>query len=176
MSNMTESLLKMLGTCLAWGISYLIILYITNKMGVGYNVLKNSLKWLAQLKKLCTSLHFQLSSNGFSQHSRGTINCLKKVVRCERGIARILTVYIFDNRDDKDISHAMELISSIPDYARKAAVIASESSSNVNASDNDRKNAELDEVFSKIDNCIALSSELIKKAIERDLKEELLRV
>ncbi len=174
---MSESLLKMLGTCVAWGLSYLIILYITNKMGVGYNVLKNSLKWLVQLKKLCASLHAQLAATGFSQHSRGTINCLKKVVRCERGIARILTVYIFDNRDDKDVSQAMELISSIPDYARKAAAIASEaSSSNANAGDNDRKNSELDAVFSKIDDCIARAGELIKNAIDRDMKEELLRV
>lgn len=174
---MTESLLKMLGTCLAWGISYLVILYITNKMGVGYNVLKNSLKLLVQLKKLCVSLHTQLSSSGFSQHSRGAINCLKKVVRCERGIARILTVYIFDNRDDKAVSQAMDLISSIPEYARKAAAIASEaSSSNASESDNDMKNAELDTVFAKIDDCIARSSNLIKESIDRDMKEELLRV
>ena len=99
---MSDAIIKMILTCVGWAVAYFVVLFITNKAGVGYNVLKNSLKWLVELKKLCVGLRAQLSSKGFTLQSKSAIHGLKKVVRCEKGIARILTVYMFDNKDDKN--------------------------------------------------------------------------
>jgi len=166
---MTDALFKMLGVCFGWIIAYLITLYITSKMGMGYNVLKNSLKWLSKLKSLSSSLRSKLCAKDFSLKSRSAISSLKNVVRCERGISRILTVYMFDNKDDKDVVEAATLVSEVSELSRKAAAIASDLA-------HLEKESELDAVFSKIDENIAQASSLIKKSIERDIKEELLKV
>lgn len=162
---MTDAIIKMIVTCVAWVVAYFVVLFITNKAGVGYNVLKNSLKWLAELKKLCVGLRTQLSSKGFTLQSKSAIHGLKKVVRCEKGIARILTVYMFDNKDDKNVSQAMDLVSSVPELCRRAAAVA-----------RDGKSEDLSSVFSQVDDCISRAGSLIRQSIERDMKEELLKV
>ncbi len=162
---MTDAVIKMIVTCVVWVVAYLVVLFITNKAGVGYNVLKNALKWLVELRKLCVGFRTQLSSKGFTLQSKGAIHGLKKVVRCEKGIARILTVYMFDNKDDKNVAQAMDLVSSVPELCRKAVVIAG-----------DGRSADLDAVFSQVDDCISRAGSLIKQSIERDMKEELLKV
>ncbi len=162
---MSDAVIKMIVTCVAWVVAYFVVLFITNKAGVGYNVLKNSLKWLVELKKLCVGLRAQLSSKGFTLQSKSAIHGLKKVVRCEKGIARILTVYMFDKKDDKNVSQAMDLVSSVPELCRKAAAIAG-----------DGRSEDLSAVFSQVDDCISRASSLIRQSIERDMKEELLKV
>lgn len=162
---MSDAIIKMILTCVGWVVAYFVVLFITNKAGVGYNVLKNSLKWLVELKKLCAGLRTQLSSKGFTLQSKSAIHGLKKVVRCEKGIARILTVYMFDNKDDKNVSQAMDLVSSVPELCRKAAAIAG-----------DGRSEDLSAVFSQVDDYISRASSLIRQSIERDMKEELLKV
>ncbi len=162
---MSDAVIKMIVTCVAWVVAYFVVLFITNKAGVGYNVLKNSLKLMVELRKLCTGFKTQLSSKGFTLQSKGAIHGLKKIVRCEKGIARILTVYMFDNKDDKNAVQAMDLVSDIPELCRKAVVIAG-----------DGRSTDLDAVFSQMDDCISRADSLIRQAIERDMKEELLKV
>lgn len=169
---MTDALFKMFGVCFAWIIAYFITLYVTSKMGIGYNVLKNSLKWLGKLNGLCVSLRTRLCAKDFTLQSRKAISSLKKVVRCEKGISRILTVYMFDNRDDKDVVEAAELIKNVSELSRKAAAIASDSSSN----SRNKNSSELDAVFSIIDGNINRASGLIRQSIAREMKEELLKV
>lgn len=162
---MSDAVINTIVTCLVWVVAYFVVLYITNRAGVGYNVLKNSLKWHENLRKLCLELKVQLCSKGFSLQSRKAVVCLKRIVRCEKRIARILTVYMFDNKDDKNVSQAMDLVSSVPDLCRKAVVIAVEG-----------KGTDMDCLFSTVDDNIGRSCALIKQSIERDIKEELLKV
>ena len=162
---MSDAVVNMIVTCVVWVVAYFVVLFITNKAGVGYNVLKNSLKWLVELRKLCVGFRTQLSSKGFTLQSKSAIHGLKKVVRCEKGIARILTVYMFDNKDDKNVAQAMDLVSNVPELCRKAVVVAG-----------DGKSADLDAVFSQVDDCISRAGSLIRQSIERDMKEELLKV
>lgn len=162
---MSDAMIEMLVTCLIWVAAYLVVLYITKRAGVGYNVLRNSLKWMEKLKKKCASLKGQLCSKGFSIQSKGAIRSLRDVVRCEKGIARILTVYLFDNKGDKDVSQAMELLADVPEYCRKAVAMAV-----------DGKSSDIDSMFCKVYDSIDLAVSLVKKAIDRDLKEELLKV
>ena len=74
-------------------------------------------------------------------------------------------MYMFDNKDDKNVSQAMDLVSSVPELCRKAAAIAG-----------DGRSEDLSAVFSQVDDCINRASSLIRQSIERDMKEELLKV
>ena len=156
---------KMIYTCFLWVIVYLITLYITNKMGVGSNVLKHALKWLSQLRKLCRSFQELITSKEFSIKSNKSVVELSKIIRCQKAIMRLFTVYLYDDKTDKDVKGAKAYVADIPDFCRKALIMVSEGTG-----------ADVADFFKQIEDKISSAESLVKKALEYDIKSEMLKI
>lgn len=156
---------KMLSTCLLWLFAYLVTLFITYKTGVGSNILRHALKRLAKLRKLCANFQLLITSKDFTIKSKKPVIKLSEIIKCQKGIVRILTVYLYDDKTDKDVSSAKEYLIDIPNYCRQALMLASEGS-----------NSDINDFFKQIDTRISSAEGLVKKALEYDIKNEMLKV
>ena len=156
---------KMIYSCLLWVIAYFVTLYFTNKMGVGSNVLKHALKWLSELRKLCRNFQGLIVSSSFSIKSNKSVLMLSKIIRCQKGIMRLFTVYLYDDKTDKDVKEAKAYVSTIPEYCRKALMMVSEGGS-----------SDVADLFKQIETRISSAEALVKKALEYDIKSEMLKI
>lgn len=78
---------------------------------------------------------------------------------------RLFTVYLYDDKTDKDVKDAQAYVADIPEYCRKALIMVSEGSS-----------AEVADFFKQIEARISSAEALIKKALEYDIKSEMLKI
>lgn len=160
-----SALEKMISTCIFWLLVYLLTLFITNKTGVGSNVLKHSLKRLARMRKLCAKFYVLISSSKFSIKSKSSVLMLNEIIRCQKSFLRILSVYLYDDKTDKDVKEARDYVADISDYCRQALILASEGS-----------NADINDYFKQIEARISSAEVHIKKALEYDIKNEMLKI
>lgn len=156
---------KMIYTCVLWLAAYLVTLFFTNRFGVGSNVLKQALRWLAVLRKLCIAFQTYVMSKDFSIKSKKSVLMLSKIVKSQNGLVRLFTVYLYDDKTDKEIQGAKDYISGVSEYCRKALILVSEGSS-----------IEVAENFKQIDMRISSAEALVKKALEYDLKSEMMKI
>lgn len=156
---------KMISTCILWFVVYLVTLFITNKTGVGSNVLKHALKRLAKMRKLCAKFQAFISSSKFSIKSKSAVLMLNEIVRCQKSFLRILSVYLYDDKNDKDVIEAKDYVADIPDYCRQALILVSESSK-----------ADTSDYFKQIEARICSAEVHINKALEYDIKNEMLKI
>ncbi len=156
---------KMLSTCIIWLLVYLLTLFVTTRTGVGSNVLKHSLKRLAKMRKLCAKFQALIIAKSFSIKSKSSVLMLNEIVRCQKSFLRILSVYLYDDKTDKDVKEARDYVSDISDYCRQALILASEGS-----------NSDLDDYFKQIEARISSAEVHIKKALEYDIKNEMLKI
>ncbi len=156
---------KMISTCCLWVLAYLIVLIIATKVGVGSNVLKHVLKRFDKLRKLCFDFQMLLKAKNFSIQSKKPVLMLAKITSVQKSILRLFTAYLYDDKEDKDVKAAKEYVVNISDLCRKALLLATEGS-----------NAEIDDFFKQIDSEISSAEALVKKALEYDIKSELLKI
>lgn len=156
---------KMISTCILWLLAYLVTLFITYKTGVGSNILRHALKRLVKLRKLCANFQLLIVSKDFSIKSKTPVLKLSEIVGCQKGILRILTVYLYDDKTDKEVKDAKEYLVDIPNYCRQALILASEGS-----------NSDINDFFKQIEARISSAEALIKKALEYDIKNEMLKI
>lgn len=160
-----SALEKMISTCIFWLLVYLLTLFITNKTGVGSNVLKHSLKRLTRMRKLCAKFYDLISSSKFNIKSKSSVLMLNEIIRCQKSFLRILSVYLYDDKTDKDVKEARDYVADISDYCRQALILASEGS-----------NADINDYFKQIEARISSAEVHIKKALEYDIKNEMLKI
>lgn len=160
-----DALEKMFSTCIVWFVVYLVSLFITNKTGVGSNVLKHALKRLAKMRKLCGKFQMRITSSSFSIKSKTSVIMLNEITRCQKSFLRILAVYLYDDKTDKDVKNARDYITDIPNYCRQALILAAEGS-----------NSDIGDYFKQIETRISSAESLIKKALEYDIKAEMLKI
>lgn len=160
-----SALEKMLYTCIMWIVAYFVTVFVTNKTGVGSDMLKHTLKRLAKLRKLCGVFQEAISASDFNIHSKKGVVLLSNIARCQNGILRILAVYLYDDKTDKDVKEAKDYVASVSDYCRKALMLVAEGSS-----------ADLNEFFKQVEARISSAEALLKKALEYDIKSEMLKI
>lgn len=156
---------KMIYTCLLWVVAYLVTLFITHQTGVGSNVLKHAIKRLSKLRKRCDNFRDILTAPSFSIKSKKGVIALSEIVRYQNGIVRILNLYLYDDKNDKDVKDAKEYVLSVSDYCRKALTLAIEGTS-----------SDINDFFRQVDTRISSAEALLKKAMEYDIKSEMLKV
>ncbi len=160
-----SALEKMIYTCILWLVAYLVVLFVTNRVGVGSNVLKHALKRLARMRKLCGNFQETITAKSFSIKSKESVIKLSEIVRCQKGIVRILVVYLYDDKTDKEVLLAKEYVSSISEYCRKALMLVAENSA-----------SDTNEFFKQIETRISSAEGLLEQALEYDIKNEMLKV
>ncbi len=160
-----SALEKMISTCIFWFLLYLVTLFVTNKTGVGSNVLKHALKRLARMRKLCAKFQSLITSSSFNIKSKSAVLMLNEIIRCQKSFLRILSVYLYDDKTDKDVIEAKDYVASISDYCKQALILVSDGS-----------DANVSDYFKQIEARISSAEVHIEKALEYDIKNEMLKL
>ena len=160
----SESFDAMVVSICFWVILYVVVKLITVHAGVG-NLLKNGDKRIAKLRKAVMHMRMLCTSRGAKKNLAKSVKVLDDVIKYEKKATRVLTMYLFDDRNDFDVAQARNLVKSIPDACRDALVKLA-----------DKQTDDLGERFDKMLEDLKTARELLKKADMLDKKKELLRM
>ncbi len=160
----SESFLNMMITILVWVILYIVVKLLSYQAGVG-RLLKAAVKKSAKLRKSILQLRYICTAKDASDNLANAVKVFHKVLRQEKGVSKVLNSYLFDDRNDMDVSDAKKMLDVIPDICRDVLVRLSET-------DNPDVTGRFDEMEVNIKQAV----ELIKKADGIDLKNKILKV
>ena len=160
----TESFLKMATTVVFWLALYILVKLFTIRAGAG-DLLRMGQKKIFKLRKLTRQFRLLCTSRGAYKNLSRSVKLLRKVIRCEKKASRLLTIYLFDDREDFDVAGSKKLVSRIPDVCREALVSISE-----------KKGESLVPLFDQADADLKEAIALLKKAADLDRKKELLQI
>ena len=160
----SESFDAMVVSICFWVILYVVVKLITMRAGVG-NLLKNAQGRIAKLRKEVLHLRILCTTTKPKVQLSKCVKVLDEVIKAEKKTSRVLTMYLFDDRNDFDVAQARTLVKGIPDACREALVkIAEKEKDNIGAR------------FDKMLEDLKDAKELIRKADMLDKKKELLRM
>ena len=147
-----------------WVILYVIVKVITIHAGVG-NLLKHADSRIVKLRKDVVRLKMLCTPANAASRLSKAVKVLDEVIKAEKKATKVLTMYLFDDRNDFDVAQARSIVRGIPDGCRDALVKVAEK--------------EKDEIEARFDTMIERlkdARELVKKADMLDRKKELLRM
>ncbi len=143
---------------------YAIVKLVTIRSGVD-DLLNHSDRRIQRLRVIVKKMHDLCNSNNPERDVHKCSKGLKHVIREQKRASKALNMYLFDDREDKDVAAAKEIVDSVPDKCRKAIVVIT-----------DNKRDDMDKIFNGIDVDLESASALLKKALVIDKKKELLRL
>ena len=147
-----------------WVILYVIVKVITIHAGVG-NLLKHADSRIVKLRKDVVRLKMLCTPANAASRLSKAVKVLDEVIKAEKKATKVLTMYLFDDRNDFDVAQARSIVRGIPDGCRDALVKVAEK--------------EKDDIGARFDTMIERlkdARELVKKADMLDRKKELLRM
>lgn len=160
----TASFLVFLGTLIIMSVLYLISRLISARAGVN-DLLKTADKRIAVLKRNVRKVRVLCTEPAARDELSQEVKLLKKVIKWQKKSSRILAAYLFDDREDKDVSGAKAIIDGVPNVCREAIVNVAE-----------HGEANLHERFDNLDKEIERARALLVKAKKLDKQKELLQL
>ena len=160
----SASFMKMCTTIGFWLILYIIVKLFTIRAGSD-DLLRMGTKRIRKLRKLTRQFRILCTARGAYKNVARALKLLRKVIKVEKKAARLLTMYLFDDRGDLDVAGAKDLITKIPDVCREALVSISE-----------KKDGSLVPLFDQADADLKEALALLHKAAALDKKKELLQI
>ena len=160
----SESFDAMVVSVCFWVILYVIVKVITIHAGVG-NLLKHADSRIVKLRKDVVRLKMLCTPANAASRLSKAVKVLDEVIKAEKKATKVLTMYLFDDRNDFDVAQARSIVRGIPDGCRDALVKVAEK--------------EKDDIGARFDTMIERlkdARELVKKADMLDRKKELLRM
>ena len=160
----SESFDAMVVSVCFWVILYVIVKVITIHAGVG-NLLKHADSRIVKLRKDVVRLKVLCTPANAASRLSKSVKVLDEVIKAEKKATKVLTMYLFDDRNDFDVAQARSIVRGIPDGCRDALVKVAEK--------------EKDDIGARFDTMIERlkdARELVKKADMLDRKKELLRM
>ena len=152
-----------ISTCF-WVVLYIIVKLCTVRAGVG-DLLNQAYKRTNKLRKSCLQLRMLCLSSNAASHLSKALKVLKHVIKAQKRASKVMTMYLFDDRNDLDVASAKALVDRIPDLCRDAIVKVAENGE-----------ADIKAIFDNVESNIKTAKELLKKAAAIDRKKELLQV
>ena len=147
-----------------WVILYVIVKLITMHAGVG-NLLKHADSRIAKLRKDVARLKMLCTPANAASRLSKSVKMLDEIIKDEKKATKVLTMYLFDDRNDFDVAQARSIVKGIPDGCREALVKVAEK-------EKDDIGARFDSMTERLKD----ARELVRKADMLDRKKELLRM
>lgn len=160
----SESFDAMVVSVCFWVILYVIVKVITIHAGVG-NLLKHGDSRIVKLRKDVVRLKMLCTPANAASRLSKSVKVLDEIIKAEKKATKVLTMYLFDDRNDFDVAQARSIVRSIPDGCRDALVKVAEKQ-------DDDIGARFDTMIERLKD----ARELVKKADMLDRKKELLRM
>ena len=160
----SESFITFLGTLVVMVILYLIARYFSYRSGVN-DLLKKADRRIVRLKKAVRKVRVLCTTPGARKMLSSNVENLKAVLRCHKRVSRLLSAYLFDDRDDRDVAEAKAIVDAVPDICRSAIVSVAEANGE-----------NLNEKFDNLSTEIERARSLLNKAKAIDKKKELLQI
>jgi hypothetical protein len=160
----SESFDAMVVSVCFWVILYVIVKVITIHAGVG-NLLKHADSRIVKLRKDVVRLKMLCTPANAASRLSKSVKVLDEVIKAEKKATKVLTMYLFDDRNDFDVAQARSIVRGIPDGCREALVKVAEK-------EDDDIGARFDTMIERLKD----ARELVKKADMLDRKKELLRM
>lgn len=147
-----------------WVILYVIVKVITIHAGVG-NLLKHADSRIVKLRKDVVRLKMLCTPANAASRLSKSVKVLDEIIKAEKKATKVLTMYLFDDRNDFDVAQARSIVRGIPDGCREALVKVAEK-------EDDDIGARFDTMIERLKD----ARDLVKKADMLDRKKELLRM
>ncbi len=160
----SESFDAMVVSVCFWVILYVIVKVITIHAGVG-NLLKHADSRIVKLRKDVVRLKMLCTPANAASRLSKSVKVLDEIIKAEKKATKVLTMYLFDDRNDFDVAQARSIVRGIPDGCRDALVKVAEK-------EDDDIGARFDTMIERLKD----ARELVKKADMLDRKKELLRM
>jgi len=160
----SESFDAMVVSVCFWVILYVIVKVITIHAGVG-NLLKHADSRIAKLRKDVVRLKMLCAPANAASRLSKSVKVLDEIIKAEKRATKVLTMYLFDDRNDFDVAQARSIVRGIPDGCREALVKVAEK-------EDDDIGARFDTMIERLKD----ARDLVKKADMLDRKKELLRM
>ncbi len=160
----SESFDAMVVSVCFWVILYVIVKVITIHAGVG-NLLKHADSRIVKLRKDVVRLKMLCTPANAASRLSKSVKVLDEVIKAEKKATKVLTMYLFDDRNDFDVAQARSIVRGIPDGCREALVKVAEK-------EDDDIGARFDTMIERLKD----ARDLVKKADMLDRKKELLRM
>ncbi len=160
----SESFDAMVVSVCFWVILYVIVKVITIHAGGG-NLLKHADSRIVKLRKDVVRLKMLCTPANAASRLSKSVKVLDEIIKAEKKATKVLTMYLFDDRNDFDVAQARSIVRGIPDGCRDALVKVAEK-------EDDDIGARFDTMIERLKD----ARELVKKADMLDRKKELLRM
>ena len=160
----SESFDAMVVSVCFWVILYVIVKVITIHAGVG-NLLKHADSRIVKLRKDVVRLKMLCTPANAASRLSKSVKVLDEIIKAEKKATKVLTMYLFDDRNDFDVAQARSIVRGIPDGCRDALVKVAEK-------EDDDIGARFDTMIERLKD----ARDLVKKADMLDRKKELLRM
>ena len=160
----SESFDAMVVSVCFWVILYVIVKVITIHAGVG-NLLKHADSRIVKLRKDVVRLKMLCTPANAASRLSKSVKVLDEIIKAEKRATKVLTMYLFDDRNDFDVAQARSIVRGIPDGCREALVKVAEK-------EDDDIGARFDTMIERLKD----ARDLVKKADMLDRKKELLRM
>ena len=160
----TESFTKMCATIAFWLALYIVVKLFTIHAGSD-DLLRIGTKRTVKLRKITRQFRILCTARGARKNVSRAVKLLKKLIKAEKKTTRLLTMYLFDDRNDLDVAGAKAIVTSIPDVCRHALVIVAE-----------KRDESVVPLFDQADADLKEAIALLKKAAALDKKKELLHI
>ncbi|MBR6347442.1 MAG: hypothetical protein IKR80_00655, partial [Spirochaetales bacterium] len=121
----SESFDAMVVSVCFWVILYVIVKVITIHAGVG-NLLKHADSRIVKLRKDVVRLKMLCTPANAASRLSKSVKVLDEIIKAEKRATKVLTMYLFDDRNDFDVAQARSIVRGIPDGCREALVKVAE--------------------------------------------------
>ncbi len=160
---MSENLIELIGTVVGFAVLYLIVRGTSRRAGVD-NLLETAMKKMGRFRKALMQLKDLCTSAGATDTEKSA-KALRRVLKSEKSVVRILNCYLYDDRSNMDIKDAMKVLNVIPEICREVLLSIAESGE-----------PDVSKRFDQIEDNLKLALDLIGKADEIDKKNRLLKI
>lgn len=162
-----QSFMSMAGSVLFWLVLFIAVSILNSKAGIGKNLLKTAIKRIGKLRKTCLELNelFRTRSKRVDSHkTEQALRILNRILLQHKRTTKLLAVYLFDDKEDRDVIEAKKLVDEVPTICRKIISAALDGK------------IEGKEAFIQIEDNLKRAKESLKKALSLDIKKELLKI
>lgn len=159
-----EGFIKMVVTIIFWLVIYVIVKFMTYKAGLN-DLLKHANNMVLRMGRLSSSLESLCSSKPGPQTQKA-IKMYKRVVKCQWRTSKIMAMYLFDDKHDKDVAGAKTMVETVPNLCKTA----------VSSLVDKERHVDIHTIFEEVKSNLKTASDLIAKAQKLDEKKEMLQV
>lgn len=155
----------MVSSVIFWIVAYVVVKIFTVKAGIGTDLLRQATKRISSFRKITLEFRLLCTEREGSSKTAKQVKLLNRIIKKEKAISKILAMYLFDDKNDLDVAAAKKKIGAVPDICRDIIVQCSEGDT-----------GNLADLFNKMDSNIQEALGLLSKAINLDMKKELLKI